>query len=241
MKRWLDGEDVHVTEEQYFRNIRPYRFNGQESSSLNELALSFAENWEEAKKHLYRGLVRDFVKQFGEDYALKRMECEEFDDQDEGLFTLICALHQKPPLCWKGYVFNNLVELEEVISENLPEINPILKELVSEGILLTYLKQMEVTSLRFYNEIKRISELAVENRDLAYYRLAYTLSGTKDFLYEGKTFTDVKTFMSYLYGKKERFHEYATELVQNQYFFAWLMQLGYEEHLEKWRSMLTKE
>lgn len=240
VKQWLNGEDVIVAEETNFRNNRPYRFGGEEIFSLDELAISFAENWQEAKKHLYRGLVRDFVKQFGEDYALQVMECEEVRDQDTGLFNLICAIHQNPPICWKGYIFNDLQELGKAIKQKLPEIHSDFKELLEKGNLLKYLNRIGVdqSSPDFYCEIKKATDRAKTNSDLAYYCLAFTLIGHSEFFYKGQVFTEVDSLVSFLYQKQSDFDQYANELIENQYFFAWLIQLGYEDHLEKWRSIL---
>ena len=241
VKRWLNGEDVNLAEETNLRNIRPYRFSGKDILSLNELALNFAENWEEAKKHLYRGLVRDFVKQFGEEYVLQVIECEEVRDQDTGLFNLICSIHQNPPLCWKGYIFNDLRELGDAIKQKLPEVNFVFMELLQKEILLKYLKRigLDQSSPEFCLEIKNITDRARSNSTLAYYCLAFTLNGNSEFLYNGETFTEVDSLITFLYQKQSDFDQRASELLKNQYFFAWLIQLGYENHLEKWRSILT--
>ncbi|WP_269758432.1 protein kinase [Thalassobacillus sp. C254] len=102
VKRWLNGEDVGLAEETFQRNIKPYQFNGEEIYTLEGLTRAFAASWEDAKKHLYRGLVREFIQQFGEDYALKVIECEEMRDQDKGLSLLIMQVNEEVPLCWKG-------------------------------------------------------------------------------------------------------------------------------------------
>lgn len=242
VKRWLNGENVNVAEETNTRNVRPYRFGGKDIYTLNDLALNFANNWTEGKKHLYRGLVQDFVKQFGEDYALQVIECEEIRDQDTGLFNLISALHQNPPLCWKGYIFNDLQQLGATIKQNLPEVNSDIIELLAKGNLLKYLKATGVdqSSPNFYSEIKNISNRSRSNSTLAYYCLALTLIGNSEFLYDGKVFTEIDAFISYLHDKQSKFDQHASRLLENQYFFAWLIHFGFENHIEKWRSILTQ-
>ena len=54
-----------------------------------------------------------------------------------------------------------------------------------------------------------------------------------------KVFGDVESFITFLHDNKKILNEYANELLNNQYFLAWLTQLGYEKHINEWRSILT--
>ena len=57
--------------------------------------------------------------------------------------------------------------------------------------------------------------------------------------YNGEVFSEIDMLISYLYQKQSDFDHHAKKLMENQYFYAWLIQLGYESHIEKWRSILT--
>jgi len=241
VRRWLNGEDVNVAEEANTRNIRPYRFDNQDFYTLEDLALSFAKNWNEAKKHLYRGLTRDFVKQFGEEHMLRVIECEEMRDQDQGLFQLLMGMHQNPPLCWKGQIFNGLEELGEAMNEKLPKTDSIYMELLQKGILLNYITHTgaEASAPEFYAEVAVITDQAHDDGLMAYYRLAFTLSGNSEFQYNGETFSNVDALIDFLCERQNELDQNASRLLEEPYFFAWLIQLGYESHLEKWRSVIN--
>ncbi|GLH65071.1 hypothetical protein PG301_29100 [Parageobacillus sp. G301] len=240
VKKWLNGEDVYVGEDKITRNIRPYRFAGKDIQTLEELTLAFASNWEEGKKHLYRGLTKDFVKQFGEEYALIVMECEEIRKEDIGLHQFITKLHPSPPLCWKGEVFHSLHELGEAIQKTLPEMNETLAELLSEDILRTYLKSIDMDKEDdgFFKEIEQITEQAKENLPFAYYRLGFLLLNTQEFQFNGNVYTTVDALLDDWIQQGKDIEQLATELLNNQYFFAWLTQLGYENHLKHWRTII---
>lgn len=240
VKAWLEGKDVSLVEDHLIGNT-PYLFQGKKIYTLNELAETFARNWNVAKKHLYRGLVRDFVEQFGEDYELKVIECEENRNQDLGLFEFITFIHSNPPLFWKGRIYKDLGNLADVMKKKFPEINKNIQDLLVKGILLSYLKKLKIneSNLELYKEIKKITNLAKSNSTLAYYRLAFILNGSAEFHYQNNVFHNMESLITFFHENQMNFHQYAQELINNQYFHAWLIELGYENHLEKWRSILN--
>ncbi len=239
VKKWLNGEHVAVAEDTFKRNIRPYRFEGKDINSLEELAMMFAENWDVAKKHLYSGLVKDFVGQFGEEFEVKVMECEEIRDQDMGIHMLINGLHPNPPLCWKGTVYRDLTELEKIMKDFLPNVHSVTNELLDRNLLLPFLKRNKVDQEHadFYREVQKIQEKAKEDTRYAYYQLAFLLGGHREFLYQGRSFSTIEDLITFLHQNQDRIDGIASELIHNRYFFAWLAHNGYEKHAEQWRAL----
>ncbi|WNS77421.1 protein kinase [Bacillus sp. DTU_2020_1000418_1_SI_GHA_SEK_038] len=240
VKKWLNGEHVIVIEDLIHRNIRPYRFEGRDFTSLEELAIAFAAHWEEAKKHLYNGLVKNFVKQFGEEYELVIIECEKQQNQDIGLFQLICGLHPNPSLCWKGHTFRDLNGLGSFIHDSLPQVNEDISDLLKSGVLMMYLERIEAEKENpsFYNEAKKIYNEAQRNSLYGYYLLGFLLKNINEFCFQKMTFTNLDDLILYLGKQSDAIDALAAELLENQYFFAWLSHMGYEEHIAKWRSII---
>ncbi|MDQ0215291.1 hypothetical protein J2S13_001691 [Oikeobacillus pervagus] len=234
VKRWLNGENVTVLEDPSIRTIRPYQFLGKEIDQLDELALAFAKNWHEAKKHLYRGLVSDFVKQFGQDYQLKVMECEEILNQDMGLFQLITELYPDGPLCWKGEIFENLELLGEAIHHCIPNIHPTIAEMLEHGIILAYTKNLKEDHHQLIVEIERMTELSKSNISSAYFQLFFTLSNRNEFIIEGEILQSLDDLIQFLQHHESEIDRLSKELLKSHYFFAWLKHLGNEKQLKQW-------
>lgn len=106
---------------------------------------------------------------------------------------------------------------------------------------LIHLKKLKIneSNLELYKEIKKITNLAKSNSTLAYYRLAFILNGSAEFHYQNIVFHNMESLIAFFHENQMNFHQYAQELINNQYFHAWLIELGYENHLEKWRSILN--
>lgn len=243
VKRWTEGKHVAVADETYQRNIRPYQFNGKEIYTLDELAVAFGFDWEAAKKHLYRGLVRDFVRQFGEDFALKVMECEEIRNHDYGLYQFILQLHSKAMICWKGHMFNDLAEIGKTIGANLPIVQNDICELLTENenLLPSYLQKMGAyeNNSAFCHEVDRLIKVAQSDKAYAYFQLYYLLSENKTFHFEEKEFETIDSIIEYFSEQRQSMDILAKKLVNNPYFFAWLSHLGYGEHIQQWRLSLN--
>lgn len=104
------------------KDIRPYMFNGQKIYELDQLALALADNWEEAKKHLYRGFISKHLLQFGQDLTSMAMDIKEGErDHDIGLFKLIYLISPTAPLCWKGDIFRSFGKLIQLMEMSLPD------------------------------------------------------------------------------------------------------------------------
>ena len=206
VKKWLNGEPVAVATDTFKRNIRPYRFEGKEIISLEELAMMFAVNRDVAKKHLYSGLVKELVEQFGEEFEIKVMECEEIRDHDKGIHMLINSIHPNPPLCWKGEVYRDLTELGGKMKDVLPNVDAVTNELVEHNLLLPFLKRnrLDQEHAEFYREVQNIQKIVKEDAKYAYYQLAFLLGGHREFVYQGQSFSTIEDLITFLHQNQDQ-------------------------------------
>lgn len=234
---WCKGQTPVVEDtRRKTAGIKPYVFEGREIFDLDELSLFFAENWQEAMKHLYRGFVGSHLKQVGQDLASKAMDCEEEQDKDMGLFKLIFHLNPDAPLCWRGEIFADLSKLGEAIHKRLPEIDDNYFDLLNKGALVHFLevKQQDPQMIAAF---KLLETLSSHDREAAYYQLAFQLNYTDVFKWNNLNFTTADDLIVYLYENRERLDELAPRLVTNKYFLAWLRHQGFGTHVARWQEI----
>ncbi|MBN2418551.1 MAG: hypothetical protein JXL81_04150, partial [Deltaproteobacteria bacterium] len=238
VKRWLRNENVEIrTPARTIANVKAYVFEGREILNPGELALSLSEFWEEGKKHLYRGFIQDWVKQFGQDLASKTMDIEEEEgNQDLGLFKLIYTLDPDIPLCWRGNIFADLKAFGEAMNRELPGINKDYLELMTSGALEYYLNKKGY-STELLKEVERLMGLAEEDNEKAYFELSYLLGGASGFRFNDSLFKDVDELIAYLYETRKDIEDFSRQLINSKYFFAWLDHLGFEDRIEKWKKI----
>ena len=235
---WLRNENVEIrTQTRTTADVNAYVFEGRKLYSLREFTLSLSEFWEEGKKHLYRGFILDWVKQFGQDLASKTMDIEEEErNQDLGLFKLIHTINPDAPLSWKGDIFVDLKAFGEAINKKLPHININYLELMTSGALEYYLAKKGY-STELSEEVKRLTSLAKTDNEKAYFELSYLLGGTTEFRFKDRLFKDVDEFISYLYDSKEDIESISEQVLNSKYFFAWLDCLGFGDQIERWKAI----
>jgi hypothetical protein len=237
IEKWLRGEQVAVKESNPATlHVRPYQFAGRDIYDLDELALALAEQWQEGIKHLYRGLIKDHMKQFGQEYLSRVMDCEEERNHDVGLYHLIYVLSPKAPLCWKGEVFSDLKHVGKAMHDKLPSIDSAYLELLQTGMLLDFLQRRSANP-KLVEAVVQLQNIAKKDSSLAYYRLYYLLYQDNGFSFKQFCFRSVDELVQYLHSHSDYVEEISKELLEQPCFFAWLEHLGFAEHVAQWRTL----
>jgi len=230
---WLKGENVDVIPDRD-ENLEmiepPYPFENVSYNNIEALSLAFARNWEEVKKHLYRGFISDgFRQRYRPDLASKVIDCEDIEDQDKGVFELIYILNPNAPLCWMGDIFYDLPQLAKHMEKNLPNINSNNDYLFKSGALLSFLKRNDFNE-ELIKDLKTIFSL-----DDYYLKAYFILSGENGcFKLDNEVFYNIDELVRYICFNHERFKEITDSLQKENtnYFFAWLEYLDFEEQIE---------
>lgn len=238
VKGWINGDEIPINEIMQLppTNIS-YHFKGQEYNQLDKLVLAFAENWDEAIKHLRRGFISDYVKSFRQDLASELIDVEEEErDNDIALFKMIYLLSPEAPLYWKGEVFTDLLQLSESIKKQIPNQNQDYIDLLQKGMLQLFIDNRS-SSADLKKEVGFIQTLAQKNPVKAYYKLYYLLSNEESFVFEQNCFRSVDELVEFLYEQRERVEDISKQLLDQPYFFAWLEKLGYEDFITEWKKI----
>ena len=242
VERWLAGEDVPVAERvvQSAAN-RPYKFASESYYEVDSLSMAFAQNWDNAKRHLFRGLVDKYLATFDEEMASQCMDLKEYNDKDLAVFKLIYLLNKRAPLCYKGQLFNDLESLSQAMYNKLPEIDEDIKMMIRSGALKYYVN-INPYDQNLKDEISHITNESIDaTNNEYYYRVMYLFDPTLGFRIDNARCEDLDDFIDLFCNSQEDIQgRIANYVISNDMFSAWLITIGYENQVVKWREAFKK-
>ena len=167
---------------------------------------------------------------------------------------LLTSPFQPDALLFKAqYILNPLMGIK-YHGYNFPDFNSLGKKIISYGPLTDiYLKDflkykllthyMEVTKYDqkepvLYNKVKVLEEEFVSNENRAYFKLGFLLEGSNTIKYNGKTFSDIKSFMNYVM-LPVNITDVASDFIKSQYIFAWLEHLGFQKEIVLFENLVS--
>jgi hypothetical protein len=122
VERWLKGEAVPVVETATPGLAPAFLFEGVTFTERPALALAMAQRWDEAKKRLYRGQVREWAKLFDLDLANHMQDLEESErDQDRGVYRMLALLDPSGPYGYRSFFATDLASLRSSLALALAE------------------------------------------------------------------------------------------------------------------------
>ena len=243
IEKWLNNENVPI-KEMITRNLntKPYFFEGEKLNDLPSLAHGLATHWNEGIKQLYRGLITEHLKQFGQDLTSKSMDYMEETDHDIGLFKLIYLLDPQAPLCWRGEVFTDLHRFTDKCVNDLPSINDNYFALFVSGAFIEYLRKKNIDP-EFIQAFSKISELDKEqHREEIYYQAVLLLQSSIEsngivFKFSNEMFYSPDDVVEYLMKNQEDLDQISLDLLTDKYFLIWLEYLGFKDEIESWKQI----
>ena len=242
IERWLAGEDVPVAERVMNAVAsRPYKFANEPYYEIDSLSMAFAQNWDNAKRHLFRGLVDKYLATFDEELASQCMDLKEYSDKDLAVFKLIYLLNKRAPLCYKGQLYNDLEALSHVMNSKLPVIDTDITTMIRSGALKFFV-DINPYDQGLKDEISRITEESQEaNNNEYYYRVMYLLDPTVGYKIDNTRCEDLDDFIDYFCNLHDNNQgRIANFIISDDMFSAWLMTIGYENQVVKWREAFEK-
>lgn len=246
--KWLNNEEVEVKESKALKGLKPYNFNYNKYYGLNAISMAFANDWEKAKKHLFRGLVEKNIAQYGEEYSVDIGDIRStIDDDDVAMFSTIYVLNPHAPLCFMGYVYPDLQALGIKMYEAKPmlleqnkrpskEYKAILK-MIKTGCLSKYI-ELNNYEEGFQKDIEEIVNQIKRGEDMYYYALMYILYPELGFTYEGKKYVTLADFVEDLEELgAEEIAKTCNKLISNPIFHMWIYSLGYVDQVKEWMNL----
>ena len=269
VKMWIDGEPLIIPGEGIGNvgkgNMPAYKFLEQDYTDPAQLVTAFAQNWEEGKKHLFRGMVTAHFRAWNQDIARKCQAAEEEASRENGKDDIIFwrLLYQINPklkgFYWMGHTFESLPAFGRDVLEKLwdkdKSLFPYYSGILSEKLLSQYVQMAAPKNEKLKKAAAAIEdsyELEQNNgtdMQRTYYLMAYTLSGQKLLLLDGQQIRTVGELASYMRSvlneSFDRFESLCHRLVDYDgnldfQLETWLMAIGKQKEIEKWRASMNE-
>lgn len=266
VKNWL--QDIPQTvpgEGIYGFAAEPYQFCEAAYTDIRLLMKAMAENWQEGKKHLFRGLLTDHFQNCDSFRARicreAELEAAQSSGRDDFVFwkTLYALVPGYQDFVWKGRTYSGLSALGRELLERLREgdykLNTYLDSMFREEILSHYVAMLEPGNeamLEAVNALERRHMAAADShgRKVNYYLAGYMLSGQHSLLLAGEEFHtigELTEHMQSLLGHNNQFPEalraFCHQMVDRYGSLvpeleSWLLALGRQEALEAWQRRM---
>jgi hypothetical protein len=216
-----------------------FTFNGKIYNTETELTNAMLEQWGDAKRYLYRGIVADFFKQKNPTLADKTIDVVEKEathNQDLGLAMFLHYLNTsgKPqcPIYWQGNAYDSLSDISSAISGGKADEGCIITMLKDRFLSWKYRKENAgEAAIGAIAEIENITESYPE---LGYYIFMYRCAPAKDKL----NLTPDDVFMSFT-ENKNNWYKQAEETIKNDRILACLFSLGYKNDVLAIKKNIT--
>ncbi|MCH5172357.1 MAG: hypothetical protein J1F31_05985 [Erysipelotrichales bacterium] len=169
----------------------------------------------------------------------KFCELQEIEDDDEFVFKASYLFCPYMSLRYRGYCFDSLSLLGEKMIHFGPNIDVYLMDLL-EKHLISYVAELQglnTVSKEDYVAIKKAERTFIKNPKKAYFTLAFELSKSTVLVYYDRAYINPKTFLEIM-TCDANITKFAIELSENEYFFAWLEYLKYENHLKRYKNLV---
>jgi len=265
VKNWCEGKKQVVPGEGVGSPTIPtmpaYTFKNKKYADILSLVKAMAENWNDGKKELFRGIMSGFFKNFNPQIAGYCMDAEDeaknLNGKDDIIFWRL--LYKLAPelraFYWKGLSFESLPAfgrdmLEKLWSGNKSHYD-YYDSILNEKLLSQYIQMIAHDNEELKNAVDSIETMykieGKKQKEKVYFMMAYMLSGQKIFNFEGKQFRTVGELAEYmkqlLDSSYEEFQSFCHKLIDfnnnlDVQFECWLIALGKRKELEQWRNSL---
>ena len=245
VRAWVRGEAPTLPQRGDVRKTlsgkaaKPYRFSNQYYTSLTELERAFARDWTNTKKHLYRGIVENYLKEYGQDLTSDCMDLREMSDKNAAVFRLLYLLDPNAPLNWQGIEYGTVQNLSRYMFKAYPDSIAFISPMICGGSLRFYLDKHQQLSPDLNNKLRWFEKQGKIDNE-SFLMLAYILNPMRGYRIGETLCHTLEEAAAYLTNSGNCDSECA-QLLSDEKFYAWVRSLGYETQVENWREMQRKE
>lgn len=241
------------------RGFPAYNFLNISYTDLRSLVSAFAENWEQGKKQVFRGLLSAFLKPYDPQLAGYALDAEEEvargGDTDLAFFRLLYRLDQQTrAFFWKDRRFSGLAALGRFILNDTREhgtSGEFVREVLSRRLITEYLKctgadDRLLIAARSFEDSAELNSGDTRRELLSRYAAGYALSDKGKLRIDELEFTlpeEINARLNQLLKTDAlMFERLITRLVRvdgtlDPQFEAWLLSLGKRSEIDRWNSM----
>ena len=267
VKKWLDGENLVIPGEgdAEKNKVANYVFVNETYSDTAALVNALAKNWEEGKKHLFRGMLTKHFRTFNHELTKYCVSAEEEAARENGkddviFWKLLYELNPKlKGFYWKEQAYESLPALGRDMLEHLwrkdKSQDVYYKSILSEKLITAYV----LTAAPKNEPLKKVASAIEDSYQIevneqtdflrTFYYMAYTLSGQKLLNIDGHQFRTVGELAGYMRNKLENsfddFESLCHKLVDydvnlDVQFESWLTVIGKKNEIDNWRSLMKE-
>ncbi|AWI05021.1 protein kinase domain-containing protein [Clostridium drakei] len=268
VKQWCDGKKLAIPGEGIGNSEKlempPYTFLRKKYTDIPSLVAALAENWENGKKQLFRGLISGFFKGFNPEIATfcldAELEATRTSGKDDIIFwkLLYTIYPELRAFYWKGGSFESINALGRDMLERLwkndtSKLN-YYDSILSEKLLSTYVQTIAPNDEKLKSAVGNIEAMHEFNNNdersklMTCYQMAYMLSGQRILDLDGVKFKNVGELASYmkelLNKSYEEFESFCHKLIDSEdnldiRLESWLIAIGKRKELDKWKETLV--
>ena len=201
-----------------------------------EARSSLIKNWDEG--------YRMFEKGYLDPYIEKKLE-----ERNETVYwSILYKIGDKKDFFWKGKIYSKIEDLSrDIYKEVEGKHKNYYFSILENKILSIYLSDKDKLKADRVKKIEKYYEDVEDDHDKKtyLYQLARVLGNDKVFLFENRRFKTVDEFSVFLDNElkdsRRKFEKHCQSLVDDKgnldlYFVSWLLELGYENQVDDWKS-----
>jgi hypothetical protein len=167
---------------------------------------------------------------------------EEKDIPDVFLFRMSYILNPYMSLRYHHFLFRSYKELGEQMLFYGPTVDVYLKDLLVYHLLSAYMEKVGDTKryMSIYASVKECEKEAADRENVAYWKLAFALAGTKEIVYRHTSYSSPKEFFND-HLVLSSLIELSEHLEESEYVLAWLEMNGFDFKLSTYRGLVQSE
>lgn len=240
VKKWCEGEFVRIKENSIYSKEDFEEQNAEPDplifgifddrmvtvSSLKELAVAIAENWNHTKRQLKRTTFFEFIAQF--DLSLEKdiREYSKLADEDKAVFYTLYRINKNSSLIYKGI---NYGSAKEFINGLNSEITEDMRAIVNNDLFAFFLEANGYEPA-IVDQVRRITKMDNTSPDFVPRMLYFLFNREKQYKINGKTISTIDELVSEVVNMELADIE---KMTGDTKLMAWLYSIGYKEDVLK--------
>ncbi len=238
VKRWCEGEYFSSSQRTIYTRrekekvITPLIFGCFDNqmlsvSTLHQLENAIKAHWEQATRVIKRSELIDFLAQFDPELANKVRELSRLHDLDTAVFKLLLYISDDKKSIF--YAGKEYLTLDDYVNSLESGIDETARKFLLSGLLAFYLRENHKDN-ELIDKLESITRHIGNNDRMTIKTICYALKDKKEIEILGEKIASLEELIPQLC--RSSLIE-ISELLEKDYFIAWLNKLGYEKDVKE--------